>query len=839
MAFPIPQSLESWAYFGWFHDFARCHDENNEVMLHQDSIKKSSKTGSLFAGYVPNRLYGGAGSDWLFGGAGSDWLYGGAGSDWLFGGAGSDWLYGGAGSDWLFGGAGSDWLYGGAGSDWLFGGVGSDWLYGGAGSDWLFGGVGSDRLYGGAGSDWLFGGAGADRLYGGAGSDWLFGGAGSDWLYGGAGSDWLFGGAGSDLMLYLHDPNAAIDRDFYDGEAGQDTIVIAIAWGDYEVHAQKIYDAFLQITPKSNQKTTIEFDQGASLTFKGIEDARVAFSGGGLKVRSFDGSDNNLVNSDWGKAHTQLLRLTSIAYEDGESLPRGDDGITDKQLPSPREISNTVLAQAEPIPNKAHVSDWFWQWGQFIDHDISLTKSAEPDEPFNISVPKGDPDFDPFGTGNQTIPLNRSIAEVDRQDVRQQINDITAFIDASMVYGSDAATALNLRTQDGTGKLKTSRQIGIDNREILLPIAKEKDAPDFREGVDFLAGDIRGNEQLGLISVHTLFVREHNRLANDIAGRLTADLADTNSEVTDIEKLFHDFEVGFVDPNPNDHLTAQSEFIYQAARSVVGAEIQHITYNEFLPLMLGENGLCDYQGYNPTVNPGIANEFSTAAFRFGHTMLSPHLLRIGADAAGEFTVEQLSLFESFFNPDEIRENGVDTLLVGLSKQKAQEYDHQLIDDVRNLLFGPPGAGGFDLAALNIQRGRDHGLPDYLSVRQQLDLSQDLTDLTEAARHSITDAYPELTDIDLWLGGISEKPVNGGIVGQTFHHIIKDQFTRLRDGDRFFYKNHIDTLETIANGSTTITLSQVIKNNLTDGPNGELVSQIANDVFRIDSPFSRV
>ncbi len=126
--------------------------------------------------------------------------------------------------------------------------------------------------------------------------------------------------------------------------------------------------------------------------------------------------------------------------------------------------------------------------------------------------------------------------------------------------------------------------------------------------------------------------------------------------------------------------------------------------------------------------------------------------------------------------------------------KSQKVDTLLVDDVRNFLFGPPGSGGFDLASLNIQRGRDHGLPTYNEVRilhPNLMPKASFSDVTpnptiSAALESV---YPTVNDIDLWVGGLAESPHNGGMVGQTFFTLISDQFERLRDGDRYFYQDN--------------------------------------------------
>lgn len=402
-----------------------------------------------------------------------------------------------------------------------------------------------------------------------------------------------------------------------------------------------------------------------------------------------------------------------------------------------------------------------------MDHDIDLTPEAHPSEPFNIEVPPGDALFDPTYEGDKFIVLNRS--EYTREDTtgipRQQINQITAFIDASNVYGSDQERAAALRTFRG-GKLRTKsggkflpfNTHGLDNAGGLDPKL-------------FLAGDVRANEQIALTAMHTLFVREHNRLCGQI-GRKNPDFTD--------------------------------EDIYQWARKIVGAQMQVITYNEFLSVLLGTDKLPPYGGYNSVLNPGIANEFSTAAFRFGHSMLSPALQRV--NKAGKELVST-SLKDAFFNPILIRRGGdIASLLLGLAYQQAQEIDNKIVSGVRNFLFGEPGQGGFDLAALNIQRGRDHGLADFNSVRVAYGLApvESFAAITsdpqrqEALRKAYGVIYDEeanvyydnVDDIDLWVGGLAEDHVPGALAGKTFHAIITDQFVRLRDGDRFWYQNDL-------------------------------------------------
>src|SRR5262249_18511732 len=123
---------------------------------------------------------------------------------------------------------------------------------------------------------------------------------------------------------------------------------------------------------------------------------------------------------------------------------------------------------------------------------------------------------------------------------------------------------------------------------------------------------------------------------------------------------------------------------------------------------------------NTAPNPGIATEFSTALFRLGHSMLGDDIEFINND--GTAFREGIPLNVGFFNPPQITQTvagvqtGIGRILKYLASDPSSEVDNSITDPVRNFLFGQPGQGGFDLASLNIQRGRDHGLPDYNTVR---------------------------------------------------------------------------------------------------------------------------
>lgn len=470
-------------------------------------------------------------------------------------------------------------------------------------------------------------------------------------------------------------------------------------------------------------------------------------------IRSVDGTGNNLSNPEWGSTNEAFLRNAPAAYADGVSAAAG------ATRPSARAVSNALAAHAAAdTPDERDLTAYIYLWGQFLDHDIDLTASGT--EKLNIAVPTGDPSFDPTGTGTQVIPFTRSAGAdgtgTGTGNPLQQLNKITAWIDGSMIYGSDEETANSLRTFSG-GHLKvTSSSAG--------------DLPPTDDDGSFLAGDERANENIELTSMHTLFLREHNRVADRIAA---------------------------ANPGLSD------EEIYQQARAWVIAEIQVITYKEWLPALIGNNAMPAYRGYNPAVNPGIANEFATAGFRL-HTTINDDVEFFGNDGrpltfdvtgrsgATETIDGEVSLADAFFNPGLFAQTGADGILKYAASTHAERLDNQVVDSLRNFLFGAPGSGGLDLASLNIQRGRDHGLADYNTTRAAYGLPKvtSFAQITSdtAVQQKLQALYGDVNNIDLWAGAMAEDHVAGSSTGALVQRIVVDQFRRLRDGDRFWYQN---------------------------------------------------
>lgn len=513
--------------------------------------------------------------------------------------------------------------------------------------------------------------------------------------------------------------------------------------------------------------------------------------------RTYDGSNNNIENPEWGAAHTAMPRICTVDYADGISVPKLDEQY---DRPNPRVISNQLFEQVENIQDQLQLSDYVWVFGQFLDHDISLVENNPAELLDNIVIPEDDQYFTPGGK----IFMSRSNASegtgTDVNNPRQHDNLISSFIDASAVYGSDESRANWLRSyQDG--KLKTS----LGN---LLPWntttgefndAIDHSAPDMADDTHtltkyFVAGDVRANENPLLLSFHTLFVREHNRLCEEMK---------------------------------TQHPQWTDEILYQRARKLVGGMIQQITFEEWLPSMGVK--LKPYSGYKTNVDPSISNEFSAAAFRIGHTLINSNLIRLqddGEDMAGG----SISLKDAFFNPQAvILTGGIEPFIKGMATQVQQEMDCKVIDDVRNFLFGAPGQGGLDLAAININRGRERGIPSFNTIREDIGLpklnsfyaltkDQPTADLMEQV-------YGDIDNLDAWVGMVSETHIDGqSLLGEVMMTILEDQFEALRDGDRFYFENDDQITESEKKAIRNIKLRDIIMRNTS-------VTLMQQEVFR--------
>ncbi|PXF45334.1 Eosinophil peroxidase [Gracilariopsis chorda] len=389
----------------------------------------------------------------------------------------------------------------------------------------------------------------------------------------------------------------------------------------------------------------------------------------------------------------------------------------------------------------------FTYFGQFIDHDFALSPFSDPEESFEIEVPEDDPELSVRFL--EFVRSQRAQVSTSSPVVRP-ITILTSALDLSNVYGSNEDLNEFLRVPNSC-LLKTSG----DN---LLPLntAGFVNAPSTSANL-FIAGDPRANETPMLTAMHTIWLREHNR----ICGLL--------------EESFSEFS---------------PEQQYETARAINIAEYQRIIYEEWLPAILGRERLPSYRGYNPSVNPTISLEFTTAGFRLGHTLVSEDVPRVDNNGRALRSIPAEDMF--FLPSSEISSDEIENVLRAASVTRAQEFDEKVVDTLRNFLFeNVEEEEGFDLVALNLQRSRDHNVPKFNELRRFFlgsparsfrDIS---SDPTTAA--NLEEAYGDVDNVEAWIGLVAEDKNRGVGVGRTLAELLKVEFGRLRDGDRFFYE----------------------------------------------------
>ncbi|KAK3108739.1 hypothetical protein FSP39_014520 [Pinctada imbricata] len=501
---------------------------------------------------------------------------------------------------------------------------------------------------------------------------------------------------------------------------------------------------------------------------------------GSQRFRTYTGICNNKQNYRWGSALSTEPRYLPADYDDQLSSPR--KAVQGGDLPSPRFISNRVFQARENVTvGQGFNTLMSMCWGQFLDHDFVLSPVAAGDDHESITccindVPADRPECQPIEIPSDDphftttcMPFVRSAA-APQEDMcslgsKEVLNEITAFIDASNVYGSSNKQALNLRNRT-EGLLDV---LSFDDDTEMLPedlspesICVLSDDDDYCQ----LAGDVRVNVQPGLGGLHLLFVREHQRIVRRLAQ---------------------------VRPKWKDGR------LYQEARKIVGALMQQITYGEYLPLVLTSDKISEYglklmgngfsDDYDPDMNPNIRNEFAAAVFRFGHSQIPDKLAYMLADYNS--LDQETAMNATLLDPKLLTTNGGKNV-AGLTRfiitQDAKRVDSSFESAIRNTLFGT-----LDLTSLNIQRGRDHGVPAYVHFRRYCGLSvptnfAEMSDIPERTRDRIARAYQNVEDVDLYVGGISELPLGNGVyLGATFSCLLGEQFQALKVGDRFWYE----------------------------------------------------
>eukprot|EP00118_Oscarella_pearsei_P028224 m.1711 g.1711 ORF g.1711 m.1711 type:complete len:1810 (+) comp7753_c0_seq1:180-5609(+) len=533
-------------------------------------------------------------------------------------------------------------------------------------------------------------------------------------------------------------------------------------------------------------------------------------------VEGYDGWYNNIAHPDWGAAEMPLTRKSPPAYSDGVYQLSGAD------RPNPLAVSERVFKGStgeRSYRNRTVLLTFFGQ--QVVEEVLDAQRPGCPPEYENIAIPSDHPYA---SDGFKNMPFLRS-----RYDMktgyspnvpREQLNEITPWIDGNLFYGTTRAWADALRSfSNGSLACEDTECLFPRENGLGLPMANPPPPRDhaLKSAKRFnMLGNPRGNENPFVLTFGILWFREHNRHAR----RLTQ-----------------------MNPSWSD------EKIFNRARQWVIAEHQKIVVYDWLPEFLGRDETESYRHYDSSVHPGIAHEFQSAAMRFGHTLVPPGVVLRHPDCRpmtppGNDTVG-VRTCNSYWIPQEtLTAVGIEPVLLGMATQVTEREDNVVTEDLRGKVFGPLEFSRRDLMALNIQRGRDHGLPDYNTVRLTYNLPQidtwtninkESLDYMQEAIAAAKEVYDgDINKLDLWTGGLLETTTQGP--GELFQAIISDQFLRIRNGDWYWFENErnklfdAEEIEIIRN----TTLKDIITGNTNIQP-----SDIQHNVFvnRFDDPSS--
>lgn len=482
------------------------------------------------------------------------------------------------------------------------------------------------------------------------------------------------------------------------------------------------------------------------------------------------GQCNHLEDTRTGATLMPQVRMLPARYEDGvsEPLQTGNRGFP---LPSTRTISAATI---DTSTNTARLfTGLLLVFGQLVAHDLVLSATQLPAngnlssccQGLEFPQPPLDEDCWPIRVSARD-PLYRHAGVRCLNQFRSRVaafelsgclaqpaspeNQVTHYLDASIIYGSSSQQVHELRAGQG-GKLK------MDSNNMLT-----------KERGRFLTGEGRSNVTPMLSFLHTLLAREHNRIAEELQ-RLRPEFSDLQ--------------------------------LFMLARRIFVGEYQHIVYNEYLTIILGVDYM-DKLGisvdlerpwmFDELEDPSITVEFSTAAFRFGHSMVMNDVVLRGQNAK---TLQKMKLTDLFFGEDILNEpNMFEAFGRSLLWQSPGNVGSSFSPATVEQLFANSSENlGLDLVALNLNRGRDHGLPSYIQMRRACTgekIGDRWSDLLKFFhRHDLLKlkrAYRSVHDIELYIGGILEKKKPGVFVPPIFQCIIGNQFHSLLYGDRFFY-----------------------------------------------------
>jgi hypothetical protein len=469
-------------------------------------------------------------------------------------------------------------------------------------------------------------------------------------------------------------------------------------------------------------------------------------------------------------------------------------------------------------------------FGQFVNHDLEANALANPtpanaivitapDDPFcfvSPAIPSSGPTANICGPGSRLlIPFQPTIGTT-VNNLFTTVNQGTSFLDLGTVYGSNDTVLQKLRTFVG-GKMLTQDYRGVTvpfglpyQLTQLLPNVATTGLPSttVSSGLNtvrsevFSGGDSRASENVALTMFQTLFLREHNRLAVELAGQ---------------------------------HSDWNDEQLFQAARARNIASYQNIVLYEYLPSEFGTRftqAVGNYRGYQPTLDPAVNESFAAAAFRYGHSALRGYT---PIDTCGRASTRfppagELPLLGQAGGPISpliatANAGSYENIVRGLVATQSAAIDTRIHDGVRNIVFGAGPFVGLDLVAIDLRRGRVNGVPNYEALQRVYREPNDKAiygssgcpaalatadtqndplacflqvtarnngQTTAEAQELATQlqaVYGKVKRIDAMIGLLAEAKVVNSSFGGTLGNIIAEQYRRARDADRYWFENN--------------------------------------------------
>ncbi|MGB7655427.1 MAG: peroxidase family protein, partial [Novosphingobium sp.] len=238
-------------------------------------------------------------------------------------------------------------------------------------------------------------------------------------------------------------------------------------------------------------------------------------------------------------------------------------------------------------------------------------------------------------------------------------------------------------------------------------------------GDHYIAGDGRVNENFGLTSIHHVFHEEHNFQVQNFIGALHRDAISSGDQTN-----LHNFQIDTGTTNASgDYITGSGavawdlDKMFQATKVIVEMEYQHAAVDQYARNVTPN--IQEFVGYSPDKDPSITLEYAQSAFRFGHSTLRETIDTIDPAHGLTGKIMGYALRAAFLNPDQYAQTGAAATILGMTHQQMNEVDEFVTPALNQGLLGQP----LDLAAINIARGRDLGIPTLNDLRDALGLAK--------------------------------------------------------------------------------------------------------------------